>query len=454
MQIFYIPERRCYKEEMDKTHTASFERVFTFSVYEYSEVKDLCAYLFKYLIFYYRRADRLPSPHSRICSCHFRDGKRENYPTIYDRNSNKLFNFVYSKRNRKKVQEVPCESSELEPSTSGGTAQNKSVAVLNAEITLLQIENETLKKEIEILKTVPWSLDFIKNNDRLVRFYTGLPSEEILYFFLSLFDNIDVDYFCGWKVTRLSQHNQIFLTLMKLRLNLKHTDLSVRFACSKQTVTNVTITWIHIIHKIIFQGLMSEIPSQIKNKACLPNCFSQFTNCRIVLDCTEVYCAIARKSMLKQRLTYSHYKHRNTFKALVGVAPNGVVTFSSVLYPGSTSDKAIVNHSGILSKLSPGDLVLADKGFLISELLPAGVALNIPPFLSTPQFTPNQVYKTRSIARARIHVERAIQRIKGYTILNYIPYKLRNMSTVVWQTVCALTNFQYPLIKKVDYNLQ
>ncbi|KAG5865710.1 hypothetical protein JTB14_007173 [Gonioctena quinquepunctata] len=36
------------------------------------------------------------------------------------------------------------------------------------------------------------------------------------------------------------------------------------------------------------------------------------------------------------------------------------------------------------------------------------VSLNIPPFLSTPQFTEAQVYETQRIAKARIHVERAI----------------------------------------------
>lgn len=51
------------------------------------------------------------------------------------------------------------------------------------------------------------------------------------------------------------------------------------------------------------------------------------------------------------RLTNSSYKHRNTFKDLVGVAPNGVVTFVSDLYPWSTSDKQIVANCSILDIL-------------------------------------------------------------------------------------------------------
>ena len=40
-------------------------------------------------------------------------------------------------------------------------------------------------------------------------------------------------------------------------------------------------------------------------------------------------------------MTFSNYKNRNTFKALVGISPDGVITFVSPLYPGSISDKQL-----------------------------------------------------------------------------------------------------------------
>ena len=112
--------------------------------------------------------------------------------------------------------------------------------------------------------------------------------------------------------------------------------------------------------------------------------------------------------MAQQRQTFSAYKQRNTFKGLVGVAPNGVITFVSSLYPGSTSDKSIVAHSGIVEKMQPGDMILADKGFVMQDLLPAGVSLNVPPFLKNKRFTKEEAQLTTMIARDRIHVERAI----------------------------------------------
>ena len=59
---------------------------------------------------------------------------------------------------------------------------------------------------------------------------------------------------------------------------------------------------------------------------------------------------------------------------------------------------------------------MADKGFDIEDLLrEKGVELNIPPFLeSLEQFSAQDVQKTKTIASLRIHVERAIRRVKGY----------------------------------------
>lgn len=72
--------------------------------------------------------------------------------------------------------------------------------------------------------------------------------------------------------------------------------------------------------------------------------------------------------------------------------------------------------SGILEKLECGDEIMADKGFQIQDLLaPLGVRLNI---LNTKEQMPvSDVHLTRKIAHLRIHVERAIGRVKEFHIL-------------------------------------
>ncbi|PFX19305.1 hypothetical protein AWC38_SpisGene16293 [Stylophora pistillata] len=133
----------------------------------------------------------------------------------------------------------------------------------------------------------------------------------------------------------------------------------------------------------------------------------------------------APKLMSQQNATYSSYRGMNSFKVIIGVAPNGVITYVSDLFPGSVSDKVMVKESGFCKHLSAGDLVLADKGFLISDVVPRGVSVNIPPFLNNGKFTESEARATKSIARCRIHVERANARLKSFRILGFIPAFLR-----------------------------
>ncbi|XP_042262223.1 uncharacterized protein LOC121894010 [Thunnus maccoyii] len=125
------------------------------------------------------------------------------------------------------------------------------------------------------------------------------------------------------------------------------------------------------------------------------------------------------ESLDTQSHLYSQYKGRTTLKALIGVAPNGVITVASDLYGGSASDKAITADCGLLQHLQPDDMVMADKGFTIRDILPEGVLLNIPSFLVNGQFTQEEMNNNRLISRARIHVERSIQRLKLYSTTSH-----------------------------------
>ena len=84
----------------------------------------------------------------------------------------------------------------------------------------------------------------------------------------------------------------------------------------------------------------------------------------IIIDCLF----IERPSNLEVRATtWSNYKHKNTVKVLLGITPQGVISFVSDTWGGRVSDKYLTDHCGILKKLLPGDIVLADRGFDISE---------------------------------------------------------------------------------------
>ena len=299
-------------------------------------------------------------------------------------------------------------------------------------------------------KAEPFRYSASTMKEDVLRMETGLPDRvifDIIVGYTGKFKE-SINYYFGWQVKCLSFEDQILMTLMKLRQNYTHLHLATLFRCSPTSVSNVILTFTYVLHKLWFKDMMSKVPSREKNLTSLPESFKLYPNCRMVIDCTDVKIETPATMSLK-KLTYSSYRGMHSFKVLIGVAPNAVITYCSTLFPGSVSDKAIVAQSGFLNIFEAGDMILADKGFLIRDILPPGVSVNIPPFLCHGKLTKSEVKLTKDIARCRIHVERANARLKEFKILQNIPHTLRSHGSVVVQLCCALVNLQNPLLQEV-----
>ena len=175
-----------------------------------------------------------------------------------------------------------------------------------------------------------------------------------------------------------------------------------------------------------------------------------YPNTKCIIDCTKLFCQ-SPSSLNTQSCPYSSYKSHVTYKDLVRIAPSGAVIFVSQLYGGLVSDKEIVNKSGFQKKelWSDCDSVEADRGFTVhNDLARVGVALNIPAFLGGWDYlTKAEVKASQTIASVCIHVERAIQRIKTYSVIrNKIPLTLRRSIKQIWTVFFLLTNLASPLI--------
>ena len=305
-------------------------------------------------------------------------------------------------------------------------------------------------------------LQLIQDNDKKTKFYTGLPSFAV---FMALFTFLKprIESMSMWtgktdanpvrdecnrgRKRKLNLEEEMLAVFMQLRLDLLLEDIADRFEIGLSTASKQFTTWIKVIAvelKFLFpwpaKGLiLQKTPSQ----------FKKYPNTRVIIDCTELF--IQRPSSLQsQVLTFSNYKHHNTFKVLVGISPGGVITFVSKLWGGRVSDKEITQKCGILELLEPGDNVMADKGFDIKDVLaPRGVHLNIPPFLSQKQqLSSKQVMETHRIAELRIHVERAIGRIKSFRILQgVIPITLADIASDVFLVCALITNFGTPVVE-------
>ena len=93
--------------------------------------------------------------------------------------------------------------------------------------------------------------------------------------------------------------------------------------------------------------------------------------------------------------------------------------------------------------------MLADRGFLISEDLGArGAPLAIPSFKKVKkQLSMMEVEFCRRLSRVRIHVERAMERIKNFKIISGIlPLKLVPQADNILLICAALSNLQGRLV--------
>ena len=129
--------------------------------------------------------------------------------------------------------------------------------------------------------------------------------------------------------------------------------------------------------------------------------------------------------------------------------------FISKAFGGRASDKFIVEKSGFMNYLLPGDEIMADHGFTIDDLLfPLRVKLNIPAFTKNkPQLSAEDVTLTRRIARVRIHVERAIRRLKVFKILSgTVPVASLKLFDDILILCAALVNLRSDLIRDTNEN--
>lgn len=248
---------------------------------------------------------------------------------------------------------------------------------------------------------------------------------------------------------KLTIKEELVLVLMKLRLNLTNEFLADTAGVSAGTVSGILNTWLPFLTQelgpLVFwpekETVLDVTPPSLK---------ALYPQLRCTLDCSEVFIEKPRH-LQTQALTWSDYKHHNTVKFLVGIAPNGCITFLSKCWGGRTTDKHITIQSGFLDLVDPGDVILVDRGFPIKEeLMMRHARLEIPPpSAGMEQHSQANVKKTKKVANARIHVERAIGRLKCFQILQgTLPISLvPNINNIL--VVCAaLCNLQPPLVAK------
>ena len=442
-----------------------------------------------------RRANINVNNHSRVCSAHFEGGKKQgakDVPTIFAWTkavksrpppkqrpepvvSTPRFRSIGITTNMRLDNHVStCCKDLIIMNTADKEILVKPAATIEAATNtlLVEISNATTQTDHEVpvatysdastmteedcSESTPLRIEQIQNDQKCLHFYTGFLSFQMLmvcFNFLgpavSKLSYGDHQKHTKGKPHKLTPLNEFFLMLICLRLGLYIQDLAYRFQVSQATVSCICSTWINFCY-CKFKEL-SIWPSRTIVDCNMPLSFQDlYPSTRCIIDATEIFIQ-KPENPSAQQLTYSNYKNHNTLKALIAISPSGAVSFISDLYGGNISDKELTAQCGLLDYLEEGDAVMANRGFNIHELLEAkGVTLNIPPKLtdsSGGQLSESDRVKTRRIASVRIHVERAIGRIKNYRILESIPNSMHNMANQIFYVCSILTNFQPTLVE-------
>ena len=277
-------------------------------------------------------------------------------------------------------------------------------------------------------------------NDEKTQFYTGLPNFLIL---MHVF-NFAHSYVKSTSRNVLTQFQELVLVLMRIKLSLPLQNLAYRFDISVSTASRIFDRWMDVLYTRL--NFLIHWRDRDELRKTMPSIFQQnFGNkVAVIID--------RPSSLIARAMTWSNYKHHNTNKFLIGVTPQGSVSFISKAWGGRVSDKHLTENSRILNNVLPVDIVLADRGFNIADSVGFYQAkLHIPSFTKgKKQLTALEVETTRKIANVRIHVERVIGLVRRkYTILqstlpiDYVKTKEgETLSPIdkIATVCCALTN--------------
>lgn len=325
---------------------------------------------------------------------------------------------------------------------------------MSDEILMTYVERINLLEEM--LDTHNVALKNFDGQDKKTKFFTGLSNFETMK---ALFELLEPEISFSKKLTSFQI---FFIVLTRLRLNLSFRYLSYQFNVAAPTISKHFHKFLLAMYKKLKSLVYWPTRESIKKTTPLSFQSSFGDSIVVILDCFEIF---IEKPATQKALAqcYSQYKHAYTIKYLVGITPQGFISFISKGYGGRSSDKFVTESSGLLDKLNIGDVVMTDRGFLIEEeLLHRGVELRIPAFTKgKKQLHPRDIENTRNIANVRIHVERVIGQLRQkFTILHQYKFPIslikkkagHNVSVIdqIVSVCSALSNLCSPIVCKVS----
>ncbi|KAK3911868.1 DNA transposase [Frankliniella fusca] len=229
-----------------------------------------------------------------------------------------------------------------------------------------------------------------------------------------------------------------------------YSALAAIFDLGSQTCANYFYDTIIVLSKVL--NCMIFWPSKEDILKNMPKCFSKFKSTRAILDASEI--PVEKPKCIKCRIRlYSQYKKNFTAKIMMVCSPSGLITLCAGAFGGRASDRVVTKFTKVYEKCDPTDALMVGKGFNIDEDCTAYLLKLIrPPFQRNKKYSKSESVQCAKIARARVHVERVIQRVREFGHLcgkipwNVIPY-INDLVIIA----SALVNLSNPIMALDKY---
>uniref|UniRef100_A0A1A8PKY3 THAP-type domain-containing protein n=1 Tax=Nothobranchius rachovii TaxID=451742 RepID=A0A1A8PKY3_9TELE len=218
------------------------------------------------------------------------------------------------------------------------------------EIRNLLEEHKHLENEFAELKLAE---KYLKDDEK-VKYYTGLPNFST--FQVLLHNVMPFLPFLPHGEAKLSHFQMVLLTFMRLKLGLPMEHISGLFGLQPATANAAFEDTISVLYACL--ASLVSWPDRERLGSSMPQQFMEtfegvFT---VIVECFDVSIETPSDVQATLRLKY-----------LIGISPQGVISFVSSGLTGCMSDREIAQSCGLLDYLLVGDIVLAGRGFDVEK---------------------------------------------------------------------------------------
>lgn len=414
-----------------------------------------------------------PTSETWLCSSHFVSGKKSNDPlhpdyvpsifsftsaTEYHLAFNNVEQYVRSQKLRELNNTASYNTTSYKTVESSQLHQN--TEVLPSDLSILQELIRYLKSKFLSLGYTFHGLESHLESDSTdnesfdcwIKFFTGLPNvRTVMLLFTYVSPSLP-------EKTKLSLRpvQELFLTLMKLRLDFSEEFLGHLFGIRQTTASCIFRRWIHVMSIRLYPLIMWPGRKYLQRSLKL--------NCICIIDCFEVFIE-PPKGVMALSQTWSTSKQSNTIKFVISITPQGSISFISKAWGGCVPNRHLIENCGLLDKLLPGDLLLAYCPLTTEEdqtdLICAEVVMS-PLSQGEKQLQQKDVEGFHEASPMKTHAQRVIGLLRErYSILSStLPVSVirvwpsgeveKSLIDRVMMTCCALCNLCETIVPSSD----